>query len=75
MLHAATATGTKVASWPWSGIIVRQVDTTIIPWVAVSIEASGGFDGYQGRLGDVARSVFEERCSRGLRAVLASVKE
>jgi hypothetical protein len=40
VIAAAPAAIAKVAGRPWSGIIVRQVDTTVIPWVAVRVEAS-----------------------------------
>jgi hypothetical protein len=38
---AATTVVAKVAVGPWSSVIVRQVDTTVVPWVAISIETSG----------------------------------
>lgn len=65
------------ASWPSvaavSGaernILLGEVDTGIVPWVAVS--AVAGFHGNERRLGCVAGGVFEER-SRGSRLVLTS---
>jgi hypothetical protein len=40
VIIAAPAAIPKVAGGPWCGIVVRQVDTTVVPWVAVRIEAS-----------------------------------
>jgi len=70
---AMTIAITEMSSWPWRVVIVRQVDTTIVPWVAIRIEASRGFDGDQGRFRYVARTVLEEGAGRRLRAVLATV--
>jgi hypothetical protein len=36
----ATAVAGEVTVGPWSSVIIRQVDTTVVPWVAISIEAS-----------------------------------
>lgn len=70
----AAAVRTEVTSRPWSSVIVSQVDTTVVPWVAVSVEASCGLDGNEGGFGDVAGAVLEERPGR-LRAVLAAIEE
>jgi len=72
IVTAATAIS-KMASRPWGGVVVRQVDTAIVPWIAVCVEASRGFDGDQRSLGHIARTIFEERTRRRLRTVLATI--
>jgi hypothetical protein len=57
---AATAAIPKVAGGPWSGVIVRQVDTTVVPWIAVCIEASGRLDGDQRGFRYIAGTILEE---------------
>ena len=73
VIIAAAAAVTEMTVRPWSSVVVRQVNTTVVPWVAVCIEASCRFDGDQRRLGDVAGAVLEERASRGMRAILATI--
>jgi len=70
----ATAIRTEVTRGPWSSVIVRQVDTTVVPWIAVSIEAPCRLNGDERGFGDVVGTVFEERARR-LRAVLAAIKK
>lgn len=72
---AATAIGAKLASWPWSTVIVGKIDAAIVPGVAVGIEAATAFDGDKRRFRNVARAELEERIGRGLRTVLASIEE
>jgi len=56
----AAAVRTKVTRRPWSSVIIRQVDTTVVPWIAVSIEASCGLDGDEGGFRNVAGAILEE---------------
>jgi len=60
VIGAAATAVAKVAGRPWSGIVIRQVDATVVPWVTVSVEASGRLDRDQRRLGHVARAILEE---------------
>lgn len=60
MIIAAATAIAKVAGGPRSGIIVRQVDTTIVPWVAVRVEASCRFDRDQRRFRYVAGTILEK---------------
>ncbi len=75
VISAAPTTIAKVAGGPWSSIVLRQVYTTVIPWVAVCVETSGRLDGDQGGFGDIARAILEERASWRMRAVLTTVQE
>lgn len=70
----ATAVAERLIG-PWGSVVVRQIDTTVIPWVAVGVEASGGFDRDQRRLGYVAGAVLEEGAAGRMRAILASFQE
>lgn len=45
---------TELTSGPWRAVLFGQVDTTVIPRIAISIETSSRLDGYQGRLGNIA---------------------
>lgn len=47
---AAAAVRAEVAGRPWRTVIVRQVDSAVVPRVAVSIEASSRLDGDERRL-------------------------
>ena len=73
-IAAVTGTSKVVTSRPDSAFIVSQIDAAVVPWVTVSIEASGRFDGDQGRFRNVVRSILEESTWR-LRTVLATVQE
>lgn len=72
---AAATVAAKVAVGPWGSVIVRQIDTTVVPWVAISVKASGRLDGDERSFRDVARAVLEERATGRVRAILATVEE
>jgi hypothetical protein len=54
-----TAISAELPGWPWSGIVICQIDATVVPWIAVGVEASGRLDGNQRGLGDIARAQLE----------------
>lgn len=54
-------------------ILFREVHAAVVPRVAVGVEAPGGLDGDERRLGDIARAL--EEVAVGCRAVLPAVEE
>lgn len=56
---------------PWV-IIVREVDSAIVPRVSVSVEAASRLNRDEGRLGDVARTLEKVVAGR-VRAVLSAI--
>lgn len=70
----SAAVRAKLTSRPRCIVIIREIDATVVPWVAIRVEASCRFDGNQRSLRDVGGAILEERARR-LGAVLAAIEE